>query len=62
MSPNSVCIRLEEFILTKIALISDIHGNLTALEAVFADIEKRGVDYVFCLADCCFVFKVIMGH
>ena len=37
--------------MTKIALISDIHGNLTALEAVLADIEKRGVDYIFCLGD-----------
>ena len=27
----------------RIALISDVHGNLTALEAVLADIERRGI-------------------
>ena len=27
----------------RIALISDVHGNLTALEAVFADIDARGI-------------------
>ncbi|MBD3258814.1 metallophosphoesterase [candidate division GN15 bacterium] len=35
----------------KIALISDIHGNLEALEAVFADIDGQGVDDVCCLGD-----------
>ena len=30
----------------RFALVSDIHGNLTALEAVIADIERRGVDFV----------------
>jgi putative phosphoesterase len=30
----------------KIAVASDIHGNLTALDAVIADIERRGVDRV----------------
>jgi len=25
----------------RLAVISDIHGNLTALEAVIADIERR---------------------
>jgi predicted phosphodiesterase len=30
----------------RVALISDVHGNLTALEAVIADIERRGVDLV----------------
>ena len=29
--------------LDRIALISDVHGNLTALEAVFADIDVRGI-------------------
>ncbi len=33
------------------ALISDIHGNLEALEAVLQDIEQRGVDQIFCLGD-----------
>lgn len=35
-----------------LALISDIHGNLPALQAVFADIASLGsVDGVFCLGD-----------
>ena len=33
------------------ALISDIHGNAVALEAVFADIDRRGIDTVVCLGD-----------
>ena len=33
------------------ALVSDIHGNLPALEAVAADIRHRGVDAVLCLGD-----------
>ena len=35
----------------KVALISDIHGNLSALETVMNDIDKRGVDEVICLGD-----------
>lgn len=35
----------------RLALISDIHGNLPALEAVAADIRCRGVDQVLCLGD-----------
>jgi putative phosphoesterase len=30
----------------RVAIVSDIHGNLTALEAVIADIASRGVDRV----------------
>ena len=37
--------------MNKIAIISDIHGNLEALKAVFDDIDKRGVDKVYCLGD-----------
>ncbi|MBL8046323.1 MAG: metallophosphoesterase family protein [Anaerolineales bacterium] len=33
------------------ALISDIHGNATALEAVLADIERQTVDGTICLGD-----------
>ena len=36
---------------TRIALISDVHGNLTALEAVLDDIESRGITRVFNLGD-----------
>ena len=35
----------------KRAIISDIHGNLEALQAVLADIDAQGVDAVFCLGD-----------
>ncbi len=35
----------------KRALISDIHGNLEALQAVMADIDAIGVDDIFCLGD-----------
>lgn len=33
------------------AIISDIHGNLEALQAVLADIEARGVKRIVCLGD-----------
>ncbi len=36
----------------RIALIADIHGNLAALEAVAADIHRRGADKVVNLGDC----------
>jgi putative phosphoesterase len=32
-------------------MISDVHANLPALEAVLADIERRSVDQVFCAGD-----------
>ena len=35
----------------RIALVSDIHGNLPALEAVVEDIERRGVDAIVNLGD-----------
>ena len=35
----------------RLALVSDIHGNLAALEAVRADIRRRGVDAVLNLGD-----------
>lgn len=35
----------------RIALISDIHGNEVALEAVLADIAQHGADQVVCLGD-----------
>jgi len=33
------------------ALISDVHGNLEALEAVLADIRAQGIDDLYCLGD-----------
>jgi protein phosphatase len=35
----------------KIALISDIHGNMPALEAVIDDISSRGIKRIMCLGD-----------
>lgn len=35
----------------RIALISDIHANLPALEAVLADIDKRNPSAIYCLGD-----------
>jgi Icc-related predicted phosphoesterase len=35
----------------RIAVFSDIHGNLPALEAVLADIHRQSVDAVYCLGD-----------
>lgn len=36
----------------RLALLSDIHGNLPALHAVAADLGRRGVDRVVDLGDC----------
>ena len=33
------------------AIISDIHGNIPALEAVLSDIDARGIEEVVCLGD-----------
>jgi putative phosphoesterase len=35
----------------RIALISDIHGNLPALEAVLGDLEQETIDQIVCLGD-----------
>ncbi|MBA3887748.1 MAG: metallophosphoesterase family protein [Acidobacteria bacterium] len=35
----------------RIGIISDIHGNLPALEAVLEDLRARNVDAVYCLGD-----------
>ena len=35
----------------KIAIISDIHGNLVALKSVLDDINARGIDRIYCLGD-----------
>jgi diadenosine tetraphosphatase ApaH/serine/threonine PP2A family protein phosphatase len=37
--------------LERIALISDVHGNLTALQAVLTDIDARGISRIFNLGD-----------
>lgn len=33
------------------AIISDIHGNLEALQAVLAEIDRRGIKEIYCLGD-----------
>lgn len=35
----------------RIAILSDVHGNLTALETVITDIERRGITKIYCLGD-----------
>ncbi|MFG6149690.1 metallophosphoesterase family protein [Halobacillus sp. B23F22_1] len=37
--------------MTRIAVISDIHGNKSALDAVMKDIHHRGIERIFCLGD-----------
>ena len=37
--------------MSKLAVISDIHGNLPALKAVLNDIDTNGIDDVICLGD-----------
>jgi predicted phosphodiesterase len=36
----------------RVAVIADIHGNLLALEAVLADLKRRGADLIVDLGDC----------
>ena len=35
----------------RIALISDIHGNLEALESILEDIKTKNIDEIICLGD-----------
>ena len=36
----------------KIAVISDIHANMSAFEKVLEDIEANAIDDIICLGDC----------
>jgi predicted phosphodiesterase len=36
----------------RIAVISDIHGNLVSLDAVLAEIRANSADQIICLGDC----------
>ena len=49
--------------MSKIAIISDIHGNMPALEAVLEDIQSRGISKIYCLGDLvgyyCFFNEVV---
>lgn len=42
---------IQDVSLDQIALISDVHGNLTALEAVLRDIDMRGIERIINLGD-----------
>ncbi len=53
----------------KIAIISDLHSNREALEAVFAHIRELGVDTIYCLGDVVgygpepeFCVDLVRGH
>lgn len=35
----------------RIAILSDVHGNITALNTVMTDIEKRNIKKIYCLGD-----------
>lgn len=35
----------------KLGVISDVHGNIAALDAVLAEFSRRGVDEILCLGD-----------
>jgi diadenosine tetraphosphatase ApaH/serine/threonine PP2A family protein phosphatase len=35
----------------RIALLSDVHGNLPAFQAVLADVDSTGVEEIWCLGD-----------
>lgn len=37
--------------MTRTAILSDIHGNLSALEAVLEDVRNQNVDRIVCLGD-----------
>jgi putative phosphoesterase len=41
----------KEAVITRIAALSDIHGNLPALEAAVADLKRRNIDLVMTLGD-----------
>lgn len=35
----------------KIGVISDIHGNINALDAVLKELENKNIDKIVCLGD-----------
>ncbi|WP_270087572.1 metallophosphoesterase family protein [Sphingobacterium sp. SYP-B4668] len=37
--------------MTRFAIISDIHGNMPALDAVLTDLQARDIDQIYCLGD-----------
>src|SRR4051794_17432553 len=52
----------------KLAFLSDIHGNATALEAVLNELNQQEIDKIYILGDLCFrgpepkrVLEIISG-
>jgi putative phosphoesterase len=49
--------------INKIAIISDVHSNLPALESVLNDIDQKGITQIYCLGDLvgyyCFFNEVV---
>lgn len=35
----------------KIGIISDVHGNIDALDAVLEELKKENIDKIICLGD-----------
>jgi predicted phosphodiesterase len=35
----------------RVAIITDIHGNIYALNAVLHDMKDKSVDFIYCLGD-----------
>jgi predicted phosphodiesterase len=46
--------------ISKLAVISDIHGNRWALEAVLQDIRDRGIELIANLGDCLYGAEILM--
>lgn len=53
----------------RLALVSDIHSNLEAMEAVMADIKAQGCEKIYCLGDLidygpnpCEILDIAMEH
>ncbi|MCT4544483.1 MAG: metallophosphatase family protein [Vallitalea sp.] len=44
--------------MNRIAIISDIHGNIPALDEVLSDIKNRNIERIFCLGDLVSLVRV----
>ena len=51
---KSILVIVGRKFIMKLAFISDIHGNATALDAVLQDIKNKNVDKVYVLGDICY--------
>lgn len=47
----------------KVAILTDIHGNFPALQAVLVDIDSRGdIEHTFCLGDMIGIGRTIQDQ